>query len=58
MLWHDHVPDDTKPVVTPCPFQRALENDTRQGCAEFGLTPIATEGDEVEVPGLLISVQV
>src|SRR5580692_4485923 len=57
MLGHHHVSDDVESVPLSHSFQGADECISRLLCGQQRSAMIAGEGDEMELPGLLISLQ-
>jgi hypothetical protein len=55
---HDHIADHHELVFAPGFLQNSYEEIASAGAAQYGSTMIATAGDEVEVPGTVIAVEV
>jgi hypothetical protein len=57
MLGHYHVASDEPPVPAPHPLQRLLEDPARRRCGQKRLAAITTEGDEMQITTLLITLE-
>src|SRR5271155_4944832 len=53
MLGHHHVSRDEQFILVAYPLQRMLEQCHRSSRTQLLLSPVTTEGDEVQVTGLL-----
>jgi hypothetical protein len=52
---HDHVTGDCKEITKANPLQRIFKKLHGGDCGQIRPSAIATEGEEVELPGLLIT---
>jgi hypothetical protein len=57
MLRHDDVPEDTEFVMLACLFEGALTAIAGLGSAEVRFPTITTEGEEVKVASVLITME-
>jgi hypothetical protein len=57
MLRHDDVPEDTEFVMFACLFEGALTAIAGLGSAEVRFPTITTEGEEVKVASVLITME-
>ncbi len=57
MLRHCDISDYLKVITAADSFQRILEKVLHHSRFQVSLTPIATEGHEMEVPHLLVALQ-
>ena len=55
MLGHDDVAEKVDLVLLPCGFQEVFEDTGGAWGGEVRVAVVTTEGDEVEIPGLLAS---
>ena len=55
VLGHDHIATNEKLVLLANALQRLLEDAPASRCTQLRLPAIATEGDEVQIAGLLES---
>ena len=57
VLRHDHISGDVEAVLPPRPFQRDFKQVFGMCTGQQRLTAIATEGHEVQITGLLVSLE-
>lgn len=57
MFGHHNIGVDPEVVPAPCDLQHLFKDIARPRCAKIGLPPVATEGDVVQVAGLLIALE-